>query len=389
MYIKEIIIKNFQSHKYTKIFLDNKINVFLGKGNSGKSAIIRALIWVFFNEPKGSEFIRKGENSAFVSITLDNCYRVIREKGNNINKYILIFPDGTKKEFSNFGFEVPEEIKKILGIKILPLDNGKKLNPQIKEQMETIYLLDESPSTIHSTLLTISGGQVFDEAINSIIIDLQRYERKEKEIKKEIEEKNTLLKNYEGIDEKKGNLLKLKKEIDLYKKEIDKKNNLERLRGELLNIKKEKEKALFIIEILKKCEPIEKEILDLNENKIKLVELKNLSLNLKKTLGDLDSVLKRIEIINKRNLNEDSAVDLKMKMEKLNALKKSKVDLEKTKNDINMTKNEMNNVQKIINSNIEDYYALILNNKLCPVCNREIDESVKDRIKENLDKQWR
>jgi exonuclease SbcC len=389
MYIKEIIIKNFQSHKYTKIFLDNKINVFLGKGNSGKSAIIRALIWVFFNEPKGSEFIRKGENSAFVSITLDNGYRVIREKGNNINKYILIFPDGTKKEFSNFGFEVPEEIKKILGIKNLPLDNGKKLNPQIKEQMETIYLLDESPSTIHSTLLTISGGQVFDEAINSIIIDLQRYERKEKEIKKEIEEKNTLLKNYEGIDEKKGNLLKLKKEIDLYKKEIDKKNNLERLRGELLNIKKEKEKALFIIEILKKCEPIEKEILDLNENKIKLVELKNLSLNLKKTLGDLDSVLKRIEIINKRNLNEDSAVDLKMKMEKLNALKKSKVDLEKTKNDINMTKNEMNNVQKIINSNIEDYYALILNNKLCPVCNREIDESVKDRIKENLDKQWR
>jgi exonuclease SbcC len=389
MYIKEIIIKNFQSHKYTKIFLDNKINVFLGKGNSGKSAIIRALIWVFFNEPKGSEFIRKGENSAFVSITLDNGYRVIREKGNNINKYILIFPDGTKKEFSNFGFEVPEEIKKILGIKILPLENGKKLNPQIKEQMETIYLLDESPSTIHSTLLTISGGQVFDEAINSIIIDLQRYERKEKEIKKEIEEKNTLLKNYEGIDEKKGNLLKLKKEIDLYKKEIDKKNNLERLRGELLNIKKEKEKALFIIEILKKCEPIEKEILDLNENKIKLVELKNLSLNLKKTLGDLDSVLKRIEIINKRNLNEDSAVDLKMKMEKLNALKKSKVDLEKTKNDINMTKNEMNNVQKIINSNIEDYYALILNNKLCPVCNREIDESVKDRIKENLDKQWR
>jgi len=389
MYIKEIIIKNFQSHKYTKIFLDNKINVFLGKGNSGKSAIIRALIWVFFNEPKGSEFIRKGENSAFVSITLDNCYKVIREKGININKYTLVFPNGEEKEFSNFGHGVPEEIKRVLGIKNLPLDNGKKLNPQIKEQMETIYLLDESPSTIHSTLLTISGGQVFDEAINSIIIDLQRYERKEKEIKKEIEEKNTLLKNYEGIDEKKGNLLKLKKEIDLYKKEIDKKNNLERLRGELLNIKKEKEKALFIIEILKKCEPIEKEILDLNENKIKLVELKNLSLNLKKTLGDLDSVLKRIEIINKRNLNEDSAVDLKMKMEKLNALKKSKVDLEKTKNDINMTKNEMNNVQKIINSNIEDYYALILNNKLCPVCNREIDESVKDRIKENLDKQWR
>lgn len=252
MHIKEIVIKNFQSHKYTKINLSDKINVFLGKGNSGKSAIIRALIWVFFNEPQGTSFIRKNEQNAFVSITLDNGFKVIRERGVNINKYVLISPDGEKREFSNFGRDVPEEVKKVLGMKTLPLENGKKLNPQIKDQMENIYLLDESPSTIHSTLLTISGGQVFDEAINSILVDIQRLDRKEKEIKKDIEERENLLKNYEGIDEKKDKLLKIKNEIDSFKKLEDKKRTLEKLKNELVNIKKEKNILNLYLNSLKK-----------------------------------------------------------------------------------------------------------------------------------------
>ncbi len=389
MHIKEIVIKNFQSHKYTKINLSDKINVFLGKGNSGKSAIIRALIWVFFNEPQGTGFIRKNEQSAFVSITLDNGFKVIRERGVNINKYVLIFPDGEKKEFSNFGRDVPEEIRKVFGMKTLPLENGKKLNPQIKDQMENIYLLDESPSTIHSTLLTISGGQVFDEAINSILVDLQRLDRKEKDIKKDIEERENLLKNYEGIDEKKDKLLKIKNEIDTFKKIEDKKRTLEKLKNELVNIKKEKNILNLYLNSLKKVEPIEKESNFLLEHKEKILNLKNLKISLEKVKENIEKISKDLVLIQKSDLSEDVYFELKNKIENLDNLKNIKNSILKVKNEIFSLVNNLDETKKKIDSNIDEYFSLIFNNKVCPVCNREIDESIKETIKDNLNKMWR
>lgn len=389
MHIKEIVIKNFQSHKFTKINLSDKINVFLGKGNSGKSAIIRALIWVFFNEPQGTGFIRKNEQSAFVSITLDNGFKVIRERGVNINKYILIYPDGEKKEFSNFGRDVPEEIRKVLGMKTLPLENGKKLNPQIKDQMENIYLLDESPSTIHSTLLTISGGQVFDEAINSILVDLQRLDRKEKDIKKDIEERENLFKKYEGIDEKKDKLLKIKNEIDLFKKLEDKKRTLEKMKSELVNIKKEKGILQIYLNSLKKVEPIEKESNFLIEHKEKILNLKNLRNSLENVRKNIEKILNDLTLIKKSNLSEEAYNELKNKKEKFDNLKILKNSILKLKNEVFVIFNELDEINRRIDSDIDEYFNIIFNNKVCPVCNREIDENIKERIKENLNKMWR
>ncbi|MDI6860533.1 MAG: AAA family ATPase [Caldisericia bacterium] len=389
MHIKEIVIKNFQSHKYTKITLSDKINVFLGKGNSGKSAIIRALIWVFFNEPQGTSFIRKNEQSAFVSITLDSGFKVIRERGVNINKYILITPEGEKKEFSNFGREVPEEIRKVLGIKTLPLENGKKLNPQIKDQIENIYLLDEPPSTIHSTLLTISGGQVFDEAINSILVDLQRLDRREKDIKKEIDEKNNLLKNFEGIDEKKEELVKIKNEIDVFKKIQEKKNIFEKLKLELENIKKEKEEIELNINSLKRVELIEKESDSLNSKKDKLINLIDLNQKIEKVREEINKISHDLNLLKKSNLSEDLSFELKIKNEKLNNLKNLKVNLLRVKNDIFNLEKESKEIEKKIIEDKNLYVALILNSKVCPICTREIDENMKEKIKENLNKMWR
>lgn len=389
MHIKEIIIKNFQSHRYTKISLSDKINVFLGKGNSGKSAIIRALIWVFFNEPQGTSFIRKNEQNAFVSITLDNGFKVIRERGVNVNKYILITPEGDKKEFSNFGREVPEEIRKVLGIKTLPLENGKKLNPQIKEQIENIYLLDEPPSTIHSTLLTITGGQIFDEAINSILVDIQRLDRREKEIKKEIEERTILLKNYEGIDEKKEELIIIKNEIDIFKKIQEKKSIFEKFKFELENIRKEKKRIEENIASLKKVEVIDKESDFLKSIKDKLINLKDLSEKLNFVREEINKISNYLDLIKRGNLSEDLSSELKIKNEKLNILKNLKNSLQKLKNDILNLEKESEEIEKKIIQDKDQYVSLILNSKVCPVCTREIDENLKEKIKENLNKMWR
>ena len=51
--IKEINIKNFQSHDNTNLILDSGVNVIVGSSDSGKSAIIRALRWVTSCVPRG------------------------------------------------------------------------------------------------------------------------------------------------------------------------------------------------------------------------------------------------------------------------------------------------------------------------------------------------
>jgi ABC-type transporter Mla maintaining outer membrane lipid asymmetry ATPase subunit MlaF len=51
--IKKLIIENFQSHKYTEVDFSEGFNIIFGPSDYGKSAIIRALRWVLYNEPGG------------------------------------------------------------------------------------------------------------------------------------------------------------------------------------------------------------------------------------------------------------------------------------------------------------------------------------------------
>ena len=52
--IKKIIIDNFQSHEHTEIEFGPGLNVIVGPSDYGKSAVVRALRWVLYNEPRGA-----------------------------------------------------------------------------------------------------------------------------------------------------------------------------------------------------------------------------------------------------------------------------------------------------------------------------------------------
>lgn len=389
MYIKKIVLRNFQSHSYTKIELSPKINIFLGKGNRGKSAIIRALKWVFFNEPQGTSFIKKGETFASCAVTFDNDYTIIRERGDKINRYVLISPDNKRVEYSNFGREIPSDIKKILKIETLPVENGLKLSPQIKDQMEAVYLLDETPSTLHSTLLTISGGQTVDEAIKSLSLDLDRLNRKEKDLKREIEEKENNLKYYEGVDEEKSEILKIKDEIDLLKKKEDRKLNLIKIKNTFFELNKEKEQLNYYFSKIKNVDEIENESLSLIDKKTKYLKLKSIIKELTTNKNELELSQKSLNLYKDNEINYERIEKILSLRDKFIKLKNIYFKYQKIKkeleNEIKVKEEVENDINKVVNG----YVNLIVENGVCPVCYREIDEKIKKNIEDNIRKIWR
>jgi DNA repair exonuclease SbcCD ATPase subunit len=57
--IEEITIINFQIHKKLHFTLDPEITCVTGPTNSGKSSIVRAIRWLFFNRPTGNSYIHR------------------------------------------------------------------------------------------------------------------------------------------------------------------------------------------------------------------------------------------------------------------------------------------------------------------------------------------
>ena len=87
--ITSLSIKNWQSHKDTKLDFVNGVNVIIGVPNSGKTAVLRALLWLIENRPKGaSQFMPSWENRCVseVEVILEDNSTIRLEKLLKVNK---------------------------------------------------------------------------------------------------------------------------------------------------------------------------------------------------------------------------------------------------------------------------------------------------------------
>lgn len=124
MAIKRIKLENFQSHVDTEIALSEGLTVILGPTDQGKSAIIRALKWVLYNEPRGSDFITVGCKTCRVSLEMTDGTVITRERDGNKNRYILKKGD-EEQVFEGFGANVPAEVIQAHGIPKIQIDTDK------------------------------------------------------------------------------------------------------------------------------------------------------------------------------------------------------------------------------------------------------------------------
>ncbi|KKN89672.1 hypothetical protein LCGC14_0235180 [marine sediment metagenome] len=136
--IKSLDIQNFQSHANTNLEFSPGLSVLIGSNDAGKSSIIRGLLWVFRNRPRGKSFIRHGSNGECIfTIHMDDD-TIERYRKGSTNTYTL----NDEEPFEALGSDVPQEIADRLNI--------QEIN--VAAQLDGHFLVLDSPGKIASAL---------------------------------------------------------------------------------------------------------------------------------------------------------------------------------------------------------------------------------------------
>jgi len=154
--IESIRIKNFQSHEDTILRFSSGVNVIVGSSDSGKSAILRAMIWVAQNRPSGDSFMSWGQKETSVTLGVDHL-QVTRSKGSSKNEYRI---EGQEMDqvFTAFGQDVPDDISRILGIEDL----------NIQRQMDAPFLLSDSSGEVARRLNSVVNLDKIHTSLSNI-----------------------------------------------------------------------------------------------------------------------------------------------------------------------------------------------------------------------------
>jgi DNA repair exonuclease SbcCD ATPase subunit len=142
--IKSLVLKNFQSHKE----------------DSGKTAFIRALRWLVWNRPLGDEMRSNWGGQTDVEIHFEDGRRVIRKKGTSINEYHRLQDNATgyHRGYKAFGNDVPEEIREILNISEVNL----------QQQLDSPFLLTSTSGEVATHFNKIARLHKIDSSTKAV-----------------------------------------------------------------------------------------------------------------------------------------------------------------------------------------------------------------------------
>lgn len=174
--ITSIRLQNIQSHKDTTIEFTKGLNVIVGLSDAGKTAIMRAILWVLTGRPLGDRLLRRGAKQFSVDICLDDGHIVTKRKTTSANQYIVQAP-GRKEEVLNaIGKSVPEEITRLFNI---------DARTQIHRQKSRPFLLDETSRDVSKFINEIARLSDIDDSLQWLNSDIRKHAQEETRSKAE------------------------------------------------------------------------------------------------------------------------------------------------------------------------------------------------------------
>lgn len=147
--LNTIEITNYQSHKSTTIELHPGLNIISGTTDSGKSTLLRAVLWAIRNRPMGEGFKNwdaAEDESVSVALEFDDAWLIkSRTKGKNMYET----EEGT---FEALRADVPIQVKNV----------HKLMECNIQTQLQTYFLLQDSPGERGKLMNKLVGLDIID-----------------------------------------------------------------------------------------------------------------------------------------------------------------------------------------------------------------------------------
>lgn len=238
MKVLNLEMKDFRNHESNFMIFD-KINVFVGKNNAGKSSInaaIRAALvgdseWT--NKKSTSGLVRHGQNEASVEVELNELgllKRIIKAKGGND-----VYLNGGKLPDAEVIKELKTDLNIDYDILACVLDSYKFMNMKPDDQKDFLFavtgarldaqkIIDcmENPSQrAKDEVVKVIGNQIIlnIEVLDKIYKDFSASRKAEKS---KLSATKMELENIQKVDDNGADLVKIKEEIEKLQKEREK-----------------------------------------------------------------------------------------------------------------------------------------------------------------------
>lgn len=241
-------IENFQSLEYAEIELDGFVTI-QGPSNRGKSSVIRALGVLLYNE-WSSDYLRENAKECRISLEIDeggiSKLEIIKPK----NMYNVYYRNGEVKEYPKIDKDVPEDVRKELGLDLVKTERGDKFNLNIQHQLDNMFLVSDREPVITSFLNKIFKIERYEKALRAINADMLKLNKQSKKDQKELESKKIELeditnehkskvKQYNEIEKIHNEHIQLKERIKFLEDGVDSFNAIEESKRDIEKLRSE------------------------------------------------------------------------------------------------------------------------------------------------------
>lgn len=241
-WLKCLQLRNFQSHETTELEFAPGLNVIRGKNSSGKTAVFRAVRLIAYNRPTrgvDESMIRRGKSQCVIKATMSDGSWVIREKGKDVNRYVISSPlvRGGQVELNNFGQSVPPEVSLALGFGPLKLAKTEGIELNLAAQGEGTFMLSETDPEIARWMYALTSLDDVRGAIDSLTVDHKRVGQSLKARAERVTDLERQLLGFEGLDRRNGDLQGLEADADEIVPRMEALSRLESLLSEMVDLR--------------------------------------------------------------------------------------------------------------------------------------------------------
>jgi exonuclease SbcC len=201
VWLTEAHIVNFQSHKDTTINFVQGLNALIGESNQGKTAILRAINWALYNEPKGSDFIRTGESKCKVTLKFSDGSVIERERDRSSSgTYRVTDANGKTTEYKGFGNDIPIEVANTHQMPKVYLAKDYQENLNVASQLDPPFLIGTTGANRAAAIGRLIGVQIVDGAISQASKNIKALQKDIKKLEEDHEKNLNDLKSFDDMD---------------------------------------------------------------------------------------------------------------------------------------------------------------------------------------------